>query len=767
MLIHRVVRFAQKYSVAIVITAVVITIVLGIFALNIRYDANIIDLLPKRKASLPVSEDQGAYANNEHLILLVESDDLFTLDGLNALQTTIDKISSLPEIIGAVTPFNFITFRTDDGDLRITPLSSGRRAPKTPESLVEFKNAIIEEPLARNLVIAKDLSALGTIFFIRRMDDYSHLIGVVEQIVSDLESQFTVHLAGRVTVIEAARRTLIRDVPRFFIPGVSLILVIFYLGFRTARSVFLPLSAVVMGTVWTIGVMSLAELRLSVVSIMVPPLVLALGSSYSIHILNQYYRMASEQTEDKTWIAGSVIQINRTILLAALTTIIGFLSLLTATVPQVREFGLVTSAGIVFCLLLSLLFMPAALTLMRNPKAREYERVSTGFLPKLLDRLSVRVVVWRYPILILLLVVVAVFIFSIPRIRYQTDYTTYQRRSNSAIDDYLYSTRKFGGFVFVNVTMTAPQNQRNYFLQQEVLRPIARFEEQLRQDQDIAYIASFPSYLIHLNRVLTGTTGIPDSRGPILLLSRYFKGLSGDPDARPLIETLYSPAFDRMTIAIRIYNGEQGKPIDEVKMNQLIKRLRKNMEVNLDPETSPILWGDSLAYLSISEILSRDQIKSVAVSMLLVMMVTVISFRSFKFGLLALIPMFTGIMLTIIAMNALKIPFDVVTVMFTSVAIGVGIDDSIHLILQYRRQERIVKSEIRTILQRTMRVAGKPILLTSTALVGGLLVLSLSHFLPIAYFGILISMVLASTTLGALVVLPALLAIFFRKTYTP
>jgi hypothetical protein len=66
-----------------------------------------------------------------------------------------------------------------------------------------------------------------------------------------------------------------------------------------------------------------------------------------------------------------------------------------------------------------------------------------------------------------------------------------------------------------------------------------------------------------------------------------------------------------------------------------------------------------------------------------------------------------------------------------------------------------------------MRVAGKPILLTSTALVGGLLVLSLSHFLPIAYFGILISMVLASTTLGALVVLPALLAIFFRKTYTP
>jgi hypothetical protein len=129
--------------------------------------------------------------------------------------------------------------------------------------------------------------------------------------------------------------------------------------------------------------------------------------------------------------------------------------------------------------------------------------------------------------------------------------------------------------------------------------------------------------------------------------------------------------------------------------------------------------------------------------------------------------MFTGIMLTIIAMNALKIPFDVVTVMFTSVAIGVGIDDSIHLILQYRRQERIVKSEIRTIIQRTMRVAGKPILLTSTALVGGLLVLSLSRFLPIVYFGILISMVLAFTTLGALVVLPALLAIFFRKTYTP
>jgi predicted RND superfamily exporter protein len=124
--------------------------------------------------------------------------------------------------------------------------------------------------------------------------------------------------------------------------------------------------------------------------------------------------------------------------------------------------------------------------------------------------------------------------------------------------------------------------------------------------------------------------------------------------------------------------------------------------------------------------------------------------------------MLTGIMLNFILMVVLHIPFDVVTVMFSSVAIGVGIDDSIHLIIRYRRQTKIYAEgeiEIDAVLSHTLKTAGRPILLTSLSLMMGLLVLTFSRFLPILYFGLLVSLALLTTTIGALVVLPALLSL--------
>jgi predicted RND superfamily exporter protein len=117
-------------------------------------------------------------------------------------------------------------------------------------------------------------------------------------------------------------------------------------------------------------------------------------------------------------------------------------------------------------------------------------------------------------------------------------------------------------------------------------------------------------------------------------------------------------------------------------------------------------------------------------------------------------------MLNFIIMVLLELPFDVVTVMFSSVAIGVGIDDSIHLIIRYRRQIRIYTGKVdkAIVLTHTLKTTGRPILLTSLSLVAGLLVLCFSQFLPILYFGILVSLALISTTVGALVILPAILS---------
>jgi predicted RND superfamily exporter protein len=343
--------------------------------------------------------------------------------------------------------------------------------------------------------------------------------------------------------------------------------------------------------------MHLLGFELTVVSIMVPPLVLTLGSAYSIHILNQYYREAKVKGEDRSWIAHSVGNINRTILLAALTTIIGFSSLASANLSQIKEFGLSTSIGIVYCALLSLFFFPAILRLLPPPREAERDRVLKGIIT-------------------------------------------------------------------------------------------------------------------------------------------------------------------RFTVFLRTWNAETKALMMEPEFKQLMRKIGGMVETKLNVGSQRVIWGRSLALLYISETLCRDQVFSVAVSLFFIFMVTAVGFRSLPLGALTLIPMLTGIMLNFIIMVLLPLPFDVVTVMFFSVAIGVGIDDSIHLIIRYRRQIRIYAGKVdkAVVLSHTLKATGRPILLTSGSLVAGLLVLCFSHFLPILYFGILVSLALVTTTAGALVILPALLS---------
>jgi predicted RND superfamily exporter protein len=169
-----------------------------------------------------------------------------------------------------------------------------------------------------------------------------------------------------------------------------------------------------------------------------------------------------------------------------------------------------------------------------------------------------------------------------------------------------------------------------------------------------------------------------------------------------------------------------------------------------------------MVLLYISETLARDQVWSALCSIVLIFLVTALGFRSARLGAITLIPLLVGIMLNFIFMILLAIPFDVVTVMFSSVAMGVGIDDSIHLILWYRRQLAAFPDprDRHQALAGTLAIAGRPIVLTSLTIVAGLLVLVFSRFMPILYFGLLVSLALFTTTLGALVILPAVLSIF-------
>ena len=735
---------------------------LAYFALQVQVNANIVELIPTNAKVMQLLEkySQGETAH-DYLLVAVEpiEGELFTLENMEALDDVIRKIEKLPYVHGSINPFNLLTFQRQGSRLNLITISRDKRAPETEKDLKLYQARLIHDSLARNLIISNDLTSLCVILSVDFLDDYTEMLNAIDRVFADKQDKFKVYISGGITFNQATRVHLLRDVPKFLLMAIGIILIVFFTGFRTRRAVFLPFIIVSVGTIWTVGIMRLLGFSFTLVSIMTPPLVLTLGSAYTMHVLNQYYRESQSGSKDTSWIADAVAHINKTIILASLTTVIGFGSLLTATLEQVREFGVSTSIGIICSAALALFFLPAVLSRLKNPSAVQRERVEKGTLVRFLKKLGRFDIKYRIVVYAFLAVVVAAFLLTIKHITIEMDITSYFRTQERAVEDSKYIDRKYGGFVYLHVSLTAPSDKKGFFYDLEELEKISQFEESLKQYPDIVNVTSFVTYLRMVNRTMYGRDEIPRNRALVILVSRYLKAIASSPIGQSEIASIVNKEFTQLTINLRVYNSETKSMILEERLKEVINEIESEVEIYLDTDLNPEIWGHSLAALYLSETLTRDLLVSVGVSTILIFIVTSFALRSLLFGLYSLIPMLTGITLNFILMSIFNIPLDVVTIMFSSVAIGVGVDSSIHLLIQFGKQRVLYPDDIPRAIGKTLQTSGRAILLTLTSLVAGFLVLIFSSFLPIVYFGFLVSLVLLTTSLGALIILPAILSL--------
>ena len=234
------------------------------------------------------------------------------------------------------------------------------------------------------------------------------------KIKTGLEKYYRVYTTGDVPISNQCNQYLLQDIGKLISFAFLFMLASFFLGFKSKRSFLLPMSVVVMGTVWTVGFMAMFGFTLNMISLLIPPLVLTIGSSYAIHILNQYYRESRPFSADKIWIVDATLHVNKTIMFACLTTVTGFLSLLFTPLPQTREFGIATSFGIIACMLLTIFYMPAVLSKIKAPTEEQKQNMYSGRLARLMGRIGLLVFNYRWIFIGVTGLYSGTFLFLIP-----------------------------------------------------------------------------------------------------------------------------------------------------------------------------------------------------------------------------------------------------------------------------------------------------------------------------------------------------------------
>lgn len=697
--------------------------------------------------------DYGEYTDGFVFMVSAPTEILFSADTLNRISNAMMEIEKEDVIGQCLSPFDFVTIQKKGTRLAPIPMNPNKgTSPWTEEEAQIFKSRLMNDDIAKNYLYNEDGTAL-LIYYRMKANISNETLFKLKATLDPIREVAKVSVSGGASINERVMYYLKKDLINLLSLCLLVILIIYYLSFRAKRAVLIPFSMSLIGIIWTLGMMTCLGYSISLVTVLTPCLVLILGSSYSIHMISAYYD--SYKKKIKQEISGGLII--GTILFACTTTVAGFLSLLISRNAVFKEFGISISIGVIFCALLALSYLPAIFSKISDPKKIQLQLVSRGKLTILIHRTGFFVIKFWKLLLGILALLIILFSFVYNKVGFESNYMSYFPKTDPFVQENLDFARTMGGTDPYYLTINAPNGEKNFFLKPENLQKVQNYESAIMENcPDIVQILSFPKYVSFLNKIYSNNDKIPEQAGLINMLNKMLTLIKNQIDSNAL-DVLINEDASQITLSMRNYDSID-KDLQTTKSARRIENTLDEYRYLLPENTSSRIWCLASDTLRANDMILLDQKKATYLSFILVFIICAIAFFSFKFGICALIPIFVGIIVNYIFMWVASIPFDLVTVGFSSVTIGVGIDDAIHFILNFKRQKLLrPNSSIEKTIINTINATGRAITLTTLSIVFGMLMLTMASYSPIRYFGIMLSLSLMSAMISTLIFLPAVI----------
>jgi hypothetical protein len=762
---------------SVLIVLLLITCFFGYHARHIRLDSSVESLLPDDDPeSQYYDEVRKLFGSDEVGVIGLIADDIYTPDLLRKLQQLTKEIEKLDGVASVLSLANAVDPIVDVTD----PPPLMPQVPATTAAATALKQKLADRPIyLKNLVAPDGTAAAINIFFAEMSNDEFMRRGIDDaiQAIADRENAVAakenrperLYYTGLPHFKVYSANAMQRDLSRFVPLMLLFIGVVLFLSFRSFRGVLLPMLTVVVSLIWTLGVMVLAGSNLSLGSMALPPLVLVIGVAYSLHVVAEYYELARPGHSRHEVVLETLRAINTPALLAAFTTVLGFFSQIVNNIVSIREMGMYSALGITFAFILSITLAPALLALLPVP-ARRDESFAPG-LGRQLRRGVDAVVRHRWGVIAGCLGVVVLSAWQIPRIQVNSDFQSFFRASDPIRQATDMVNRHLAGSMAFNVVVDgvrADGNTRDIMKDGETLRRLYNFQQEINKLPGVDNTVSFVDYCLLLDRgVQEGGGGIevsPDGelvapssqdtakKTTFLENPDQLKGvmqlLAGRPKSFALV---VDKDFSRTNILVRTSLSRSTDIADTVQKIQELATQTLSPELKAHPTGSMILLTRTTG-----DIVS-GQVQSLVLTAGVIFLLMSAIFLSARVGVLAMIPNLFPIVVFFGLMGATGVVLNFGTNIIASIALGLAVNDTVHLMYRLSSEVRSTEEE-REALRESFSSVGKPALYYSVLLFLGFLMLGFSTFVPIQEFGILSAVTILIGVVGELLLLPALLA---------
>ncbi len=744
-------EFISRYRKWLIICPVVITVLMLLPLTKARINPDLMQYFPKDiESKINFDSIESIFGKFEPILIVVEADNILDESTLNDLSELHDSLIYLQEIDDVLSLFTTKYIRGEEGTMLVDPVVN--YVPSTPEEIETLKAEIESNPLASGIFISKDFKYATFIVVPAEGFTDDQILENIFRIVDLFREKENIYLSGLPYLRYEIQSKAVRDLVILLPLGLIIMLIFLYFSFRERRGVLLPFSVVLMSIAIAMGLMPVLGYDLSIIAILVPIMMIAIANNYGVHIVARYQELNAKNPDwsMKQIVNESVTRLYVPIILTALTTIFGVLGLIVHIMRPAKQMGIVSSVAIAFALIFSLLFIPAILLGMKKGKPRESFKSEEkhSLIDKFLvwsSNVSTKLSLPTIYAFISFLIIVGVGIIHLqPSINFEKMMPVgHSLRTSSNI-----LNNNFGGTKNISILFEGDIKSP------EVLKTMDKFETLLKSMPEVGSVNSLSSVIRLISRALNDPGDelydkIPDDKQTI---SQYieFYSMSGDPeDFEKIVDFDYTKAL--MNVQFKVSNMK-----DLQKVQDEISWL-----TNSSPYAS-LYAGQCLIEKEMAQSVVRGQIYSLVFALLAIVILLWIIFRSPVAGLIGSIPLVLSLICNFGLMGWLGLELDIGNSLLSSVAIGIGVDYTIHLFwrLKYELSQGKTYSDAVT---ETLKTTGRGIAINAISVIIGFSVLFLSGLVILKTFAFLIIFSLLLCLLSALVFIPALCIVLKPK----
>jgi predicted RND superfamily exporter protein len=713
---------------------------------NAKINPDLTRYLPQNTESkLNLEKIEEIFGHNDPIIIIFESDDILNKSSLEKISAIQDSLTDSPVFSDVISIFATKNIRGEEGFMLVDPAI--KSIPENDKEKEELRQEIKNNPLAYKLLISEDFRYAVMIINPEKGYSDSEIVLKTKETINKIWGSEKYYMSGMLYLREEIQQKAMRDL-MILMPLALLVMILFlYFSFREKRGVVLPMLVVIISTGVSMGLMPLLGYEFSIIAVLVPILMISVANNYGVHIVSKYQELNAANPNDNmdTLVTKSMKSVANPVLLTGLTTIAGVLGLIVHIMLPAKQTGIVCSIGIALALILSLYFLPAILIGMKKGKInKSFKENSKTFIDKLLVKAAHISVNKPTIVIIIFSVIFAISVLGIFRLNVSINNEKMMSKSHDIRKSTKIINEHFGGTKYISVLFEGDIKDP------AVIGEMDELEQLLKSKKQTGSVNSLSSIIKIMSKALNDVDDkaynkIPDSREAIAQYIEFYN-MSGDPeDFEKFVDFNYTQAV--VSVQFRAENIKE--------FNAIILEIQQFCDKS---EYAKYQAGISIVEKDMAMSIINGQIYSLALAMITIIILLWIIFRSFRTGLLGTVPLIFTITCNFGLMGWAGIELDIATSLLSSIAIGIGVDYTIHLFWRIKSEIENGKN-ITEAINICLTTTGRGIAINAISVILGFSVLFLSGILILKTFAFLIIFSLLLCLICALVLVPSILKI--------